>query len=213
MDPQAELSIVRAAYAKQILAAAGVDMRGSPAFAHPREDFVGLGPWLMLRWRATMYRRPTRIRFISIPTIWSRWCPSDESTTDNCRCTPTSYTRRCRRRRARRTCRHWHGLLHAILHISSDLGRVTGIEYDAASPREPKPIWRPMRTSSDRRRRHAVLFDADDVIYVNAGCTQPATRWLDGLADGGRLIMPMTSDQGFGGCAGAHGECRRGVPH
>ena len=46
-----------------------------------------------------------------------------------------------------------------------------------------------------------VLFEAADVIYVNAGCTQPAARWLDGLADGGRLIMPMTSDQGFGGVA------------
>src|SRR4030095_5541924 len=46
-----------------------------------------------------------------------------------------------------------------------------------------------------------VPFDAADVIYVNAGGTQPATRWLDGLADGGRLIMPMTSDQGFGGIA------------
>jgi protein-L-isoaspartate(D-aspartate) O-methyltransferase len=46
-----------------------------------------------------------------------------------------------------------------------------------------------------------VPFDAADVIYVNAGCTRPATRWLDGLADGGRLIMPMTSDQGFGGIA------------
>jgi protein-L-isoaspartate(D-aspartate) O-methyltransferase len=36
------------------------------------------------------------------------------------------------------------------------------------------------------------------VIYVNAGCTRPAENWLDRLADGGRLILPMTSDQGFG---------------
>ena len=47
-------------------------------------------------------------------------------------------------------------------------------------------------------------FDAADVIYVNAGCTPAGTRWLDGLADGGRLIMPMTSDQGFGGIAPVH---------
>ena len=49
-----------------------------------------------------------------------------------------------------------------------------------------------------------VPFDAADVIYVNAGCTRPAERWLDGLADGGRLIMPMTSDQGAGGVAPVH---------
>jgi len=28
-------------------------------------------------------------------------------------------------------------------------------------------------------------------------CTRPAESWLDRLADGGRLILPMTSDQGL----------------
>ena len=42
-----------------------------------------------------------------------------------------------------------------------------------------------------------VSFDKADVIYVNAGCTAPAESWLDGLADGGRLILPMTSDRGL----------------
>ncbi len=38
---------------------------------------------------------------------------------------------------------------------------------------------------------------AADVIYVNAGATQPASTWLDGLADGGRLILPLTTAKGF----------------
>src|SRR5262249_50727244 len=47
-----ELRIVRAAYAKQILAAADVvDAPLAAAFAAvPRENFVGPGPWMMLRW-------------------------------------------------------------------------------------------------------------------------------------------------------------------
>ena len=46
----------------------------------------------------------------------------------------------------------------------------------------------------------SVAFDDADVIYVNAGCTKPVESWLDRLADGGRLILPLTSDQGgFGG--------------
>src|ERR1700710_1301116 len=51
MDLQTERRIVRAAYAKQILAAASVrDQRLSEAFAAiPREDFLGPGPWLVLR--------------------------------------------------------------------------------------------------------------------------------------------------------------------
>jgi hypothetical protein len=52
MDRQGELSIVRAAYAKQILAAAQVDgARLSAAFSTiRREDFLGPGPWPILRW-------------------------------------------------------------------------------------------------------------------------------------------------------------------
>jgi len=52
MHAQTELRIIRAAYAKQVLAAAGVnDARLAQAFAAiPREDFVGPGPWLVIRW-------------------------------------------------------------------------------------------------------------------------------------------------------------------
>src|SRR5438034_11212442 len=52
MDAQAELPIIRAAYAKQVLAAANVvDARVAQAFAAiPREDFLGPGPWLVRRW-------------------------------------------------------------------------------------------------------------------------------------------------------------------
>jgi protein-L-isoaspartate(D-aspartate) O-methyltransferase len=32
-----------------------------------------------------------------------------------------------------------------------------------------------------------------DAILVNAGMTHPLAAWLDGLADGGRLILPLTA--------------------
>ena len=59
MDAQAELRIVRAAYAKQVLAAARVDnARLIQAFAAiPREDFVGPGPWMM-RWMTAYVPTP-----------------------------------------------------------------------------------------------------------------------------------------------------------
>src|SRR6185369_16956907 len=52
MDRQGELRIIRAAYARQILAAARVrDPRLEAAFAAvKREDFLGPGPWPVLRW-------------------------------------------------------------------------------------------------------------------------------------------------------------------
>src|SRR5262249_1752462 len=37
-----------------------------------------------------------------------------------------------------------------------------------------------------------------DLIYVNAGATHPPTAWLDALNVGGRLIMPLTPNDGFG---------------
>ena len=60
MDAQTELGIVRAAYAKQVLAAAGVnDSRLAQAFAAiPREDFLGPGPWLVRRWLGNYVSTP-----------------------------------------------------------------------------------------------------------------------------------------------------------
>jgi len=37
-----------------------------------------------------------------------------------------------------------------------------------------------------------------DVIYVNAGATHPPSAWLDALNVGGRLIFPLTPNEGFG---------------
>lgn len=37
-----------------------------------------------------------------------------------------------------------------------------------------------------------------DVIYVNAGATQPLASWLDALNVGGRLIFPLTPNEGVG---------------
>ena len=87
-------------------------------------------------------------------------------------------------------------------HLVGASGRVTGIEHDpelAAKARAclaPYPNVRIVEGDGAQ-----VPFDAADVIYVNAGCTRPAARWLDGLGDGGRLILPMTSDKGVGGLA------------
>ncbi|HET7525181.1 MAG TPA: methyltransferase domain-containing protein [Burkholderiaceae bacterium] len=37
-----------------------------------------------------------------------------------------------------------------------------------------------------------------DVIYVSAGATHPLAAWLDALRDGGRLLFPLTPDDGTG---------------
>jgi protein-L-isoaspartate(D-aspartate) O-methyltransferase len=37
-----------------------------------------------------------------------------------------------------------------------------------------------------------------DIIYVNAGATHPPASWLDALRVGGRLVFPLTPNEGFG---------------
>lgn len=39
---------------------------------------------------------------------------------------------------------------------------------------------------------------ACDVLYVNAGATEPMNVWLDALRPGGRLLFPMTPSDGSG---------------
>jgi protein-L-isoaspartate(D-aspartate) O-methyltransferase len=106
------------------------------------------------------------------------------------------------------------GYYTAILaHLVGPSGWVTGIEYESELAARAKANFATCPTVTIVEGDGGlVAFDMADVIYVNAGCTQPAENWLDRLADGGRLILPMTSDQGFKAQnAGADGECRRGV--
>src|SRR4029079_5957044 len=37
-----------------------------------------------------------------------------------------------------------------------------------------------------------------DAIYVNAGATHPPDAWLDALVVAGRLVLPLTDDEGSG---------------
>src|SRR5437879_5122181 len=62
MDRGSELAIVRRAYAKQIMAAAGVvDRRIEAALAAVRrEQFLGPGPWPILRWGRGYVPTPSR---------------------------------------------------------------------------------------------------------------------------------------------------------
>jgi protein-L-isoaspartate(D-aspartate) O-methyltransferase len=62
MSDDADLDIVRRAYAKQIMASFGVsDRRIEAAFASvKREDFLGRGPWQIVRWSRGYVPTPSR---------------------------------------------------------------------------------------------------------------------------------------------------------
>ncbi len=202
---QDELAIVRRAYARQVMAAAGAaDPALEAAFAAVRrEDFLGAGPWSILRWgrgyETTPDDDPVHLYADNLVGIL----------TD---------------RRLNNGQPSLHALLLAaaaikssdhVVHIGTGTGyytaimarlaaRVTGIEVDAGlAARAASNLPGVEVVAGDGTQ---VPFDPADVIYVNAGVTRPADRWLDGLKEGGRLILPLTADGGFGG-----GDVRRGA--
>src|SRR6267143_1647994 len=203
MDRQGELKIIRAAYAKQILAAAGVvdNMRLEAALsATRREDFLGAGPWWIRRLRdyvTTPDADPVYLYTNDLVGILP------ERHLNNGQ--PSLHAHLIHQATPAAGAHVVHigtgtGYYTAILaHLVGPSGRVTGIEYDGALAARAKASLAPYaNVAVIEADGTQVPFDAADVIYVNAGCTRPSIRWLDGLSDGGRLIMQMTSDQGFG---------------
>lgn len=207
MDPQAELRVVRRAYAKQILAAANVvNARLTAAFAAiPREDFVGPGPWMMLRWWGSDYvptpdADPVYLYTNDLVALLP------ERRLNNGQPSLHAYLMHQAAPASGEHVVHigtGTGYYTAILaHLVGPSGRVTGIEYDVELAARAKANLAPYpNVEIIAGDGTLVAFDSANVIYVNAGCTRPAARWLDGLADGGRLILPLTSDDGFKGGA------------
>ncbi len=73
-------------------------------------------------------------------------------------------------------------------------GRVLGIEVDpalAASARAHLADWpSAVVVEGDGRDLRGGTFDA---ILINAGVTHPLPAWLDALAPGGRMVLPLTA--------------------
>jgi protein-L-isoaspartate(D-aspartate) O-methyltransferase len=211
MGTQAELEIIRAAYAKQVLAAANVrNERLAQAYAAiPRENFVGPGPWLVLRFLHNLRDYvPTPDADPVYLYINDLIALVPERHVNNGQ--PSLHADLIHQALPAAGEHVVHvgtgtGYYTAILaHLVGPSGRVTGIEYDGALAARARANLAPYpNVTVIEGDGTQVPFDPADVIYVNAGCTRPAERWLDELADGGRLIMPMTSDQGFGGIAPA----------
>lgn len=200
MEPH-ELAIVRRAYAKQVMAAAGVeDARVEAVYAAVRrEDYLGPGPWPVLRWRIPLPRYVTT--------------PTDDPV--------YLYINGVIGILPERNLNNGEPALHAaliaaaapqagehVVHIGAGVGyytaimaelvgptgAVTGIEFDAGlAQRATANFARSPNVRIIAGDGTRVGFDPADVIYVNAGATHPAPSWLDSLKEGGRLILPLTT--------------------
>ena len=200
---EGELAIVRRAYARHVLANADVDdARVQAAFAAVRrEHFLGPGPWLMPRWSRRYVPTPSDDPVYLYQDALVGIVPERDLNNGQ----PSLHAMLIAAAASRQGQHVVHigagvGYYTAILaHMVGASGRVTAIEFDSglaerlAANFAGQPNVRALPGDGAQ-----IEFDAADVIYVNAGATRPADIWLDRLNDGGRLILPLTSDKGFG---------------
>jgi protein-L-isoaspartate(D-aspartate) O-methyltransferase len=198
MEREQELAIIRRAYAKQILAVWQVDnSRLEQAFAEVhREDFLGPGPWVIPRWFGeyvpTPSADPVYLYIDSVVQIIA------ERHLNNGQ--PSGLAMWMARAPIRPGDHVVHigtgtGYYTAIMsHLAGPSGRVTGIEVDTGlATRAKKNLCSHSNVRIVEGDGTTVPFDPADVIYVNAGVTRPADQWLDGLREGGRLILPLAT--------------------
>jgi protein-L-isoaspartate(D-aspartate) O-methyltransferase len=202
MEREQELAIIRRAYAKQVLAAAEVNnSQLEDAFAQVhREDFLGPGPWVIPRWFGSYLTTPSAdpvYIYIDnvVEIIAERHLNNGE---------PSGHARWL----ASASIKPGEHVVHIgtgtgyytaiISHLAGPSGKVTGIELDtglAARAKENLSSYTNVRIVEGDGT--TVPFDAADLIYVSAGVTRPADQWLDRLREGGRLILPLTTNEGF----------------
>jgi protein-L-isoaspartate(D-aspartate) O-methyltransferase len=81
-------------------------------------------------------------------------------------------------------------------HLVGPSGRVSGIEIDPdLAERARRNLAHLPQVQVIPGNGAVTAFETADVIYVNAGATRPLDTWLDGLVEGGRLVLPLTTDQ------------------
>jgi protein-L-isoaspartate(D-aspartate) O-methyltransferase len=92
------------------------------------------------------------------------------------------------------------GYYTAVLaEIVGPRGHVTAVEHDeplAARARSNLAAWRQVEVVAADGCTHDP--GEVDAVVAFAGATHPAPRWLDRLAEGGRLVMPLTAEDWWG---------------
>jgi len=201
-DPDLDLSQRRRFFAEEIAMAAGLRTRALvDAFATiPREKFLRPGPWTV-RGDGEMFAAqprqtpdadprhvyhnvvvgidPARMLFNGSPSLLGGVIDA-------------------------LTLEAGHRVLHVgsglgyytavIAHVVGAAGRVVAIEVDETLAAEARANLASMPWVDVRCGHGTDQYDERfDAILVNAGVTHPRDEWLDALAVGGRMMLPLTA--------------------
>jgi len=195
---EAELAIIRRAYAKQIMGPFGLsDARLEAAFAELwREDFLGPGPWQLA---------PGPKGYYSAPSADPVYLYQDaligikaEKELNNGQPSFLAFLISLGRLQEGEHAVHIGAGLGYYTAIIARLvdpgGRVTAIEYEPdLAERAAMNLSRYSGVRVIAGDGSKMPLDAADAIFVNAGTTGPTDSWLSALKEGGRLILPLTT--------------------
>jgi protein-L-isoaspartate(D-aspartate) O-methyltransferase len=198
-----DLDVIRRDYARKVCATARASLAGlEAAFATvPRERFMGPGPWLMVNpsgsdaERVEGYCRtpdaspehvyedvlvaidPERQLNNGQPSSHAMWidaaAPAPGNSVLHVGCGTGYYSA-------------------IFAELVGGVGQVLAVEVDAELAARAQACLAPW---PQVRVEHGDASKPDgphDVIYVNAGATHARAEWLQALADGGRLLLPLT---------------------
>jgi len=189
-------------YAEFIVKSSGsTDARLIDAFAAvPREDYVGKGPWPVFigsGYLPTISDDPNLLyQDILIGLATDRKINNGQPTL-HARCLAAAAPL------AGETVVHvgaGTGYYTAVLAaLVGPTGRVVGLEREAdIAERAASNLKHLSNVEIRAESATEASIPLCDVIYVNAGATHPPSAWLDALSVGGRLVFPLTPNEGFG---------------
>lgn len=191
------LAIVRRAYARQMLATAGIasDPALEDAFATvPRERFLGDPPWSFARLSGGYQPSPTRDPVVAYQDVLFALAPERGVNNGS----PSLHALLLHSARLRPGSAVVHigagtGYYTALIaHLVGEHGRVLAVEYDqrladvAAAALADRPQVSVLTGDGALWPNEPV-----DCIYVSFSVERPADNWLSNLRIGGRLIFPL----------------------
>jgi protein-L-isoaspartate(D-aspartate) O-methyltransferase len=189
-------------YAEFIVKSAGSsDERLIAAFsAVPREDFLGTGPWQIFVGSGYMHSISDDPRLLYQDVLVAL---APERHINNGQPSLHAQCLAAAAPRAGETVVHagaGTGYYTAILAtLVGPTGRVIAYEREEDLAARAQAA---LRIYPNVEVRAASATEAGiaqcDVLYVSAGATHPPSAWLDALRIGGRLVFPLTPNEGYG---------------
>ena len=190
----------RRAYAEQIAAAARIETPGlKEAFAAvPREAFLPPGPWLVV----AEGQQPRQTPDDDPRHVYENVSAAIDPARQLFNGAPAFLARMIDQLQLREGSRVVHvgagtGYYSAIMaHVVGPTGSVLAIEIDDALAAGARVnlgslSWVSVQCSPGDDLSTVARAEVDAIV-VNAGVTHPLDAWLDALAPGGRLLLPLT---------------------